>query len=89
MKSADTSALNVITHKQDLLNCFKVLDKEGTSCIYIIGLGCVKLYDLKHVLTTVGEKMNPDDVDTLFKILGYSNFDLAVPYEGYFSFPIL
>ena len=42
----------------------------------------IKLSDLKHILTTVGEKMSSEDVDALYRLLGYSNTDIAVSYEG-------
>lgn len=47
-----------------------------------VGSGLVKLSDLKHILTTVGEKMASEDVDSLYRLLGYSNVDMAVSYEG-------
>ncbi|KAM0683414.1 myosin II light chain [Mitosporidium daphniae] len=70
----DRASVNVVTDRSDLINCFKILDKEGS--------GLVKLSDLKHILTTVGEKMASEDVDSLYRLLGYSNVDMAVSYEG-------
>lgn len=31
---------------------------------------------------TVGEKMSSDEVDALYRLLGYSNLAAAISYEG-------
>ncbi|KAK8599782.1 hypothetical protein V6N13_060398 [Hibiscus sabdariffa] len=44
---------------QQLRDAFKVLDKEGT--------GFVLVSDLKHILTSVGEKLEPAEFDDWIK----------------------
>eukprot|EP01114_Cavostelium_apophysatum_P005133 TRINITY_DN15804_c0_g1_i1.p1 TRINITY_DN15804_c0_g1~~TRINITY_DN15804_c0_g1_i1.p1 ORF type:complete len:151 (-),score=46.87 TRINITY_DN15804_c0_g1_i1:95-547(-) len=45
--------------EQHIREAFKVFDKNGT--------GLIEIADLKHVLTTIGEKLSPQEVDGVMK----------------------
>jgi len=45
--------------EQQIREAFKVFDKNGT--------GLIEIADLKHVLTTIGEKLTPQEVDGVMK----------------------
>ncbi|KAL9646463.1 hypothetical protein ABK040_006460 [Willaertia magna] len=46
-------------NEQDVKDCFRIFDKEGT--------GFVPVSELRHVLTTLGEKLTQSEVDDLLK----------------------
>eukprot|EP01125_Pyxidicula_operculata_P002019 TRINITY_DN11998_c0_g1_i1.p1 TRINITY_DN11998_c0_g1~~TRINITY_DN11998_c0_g1_i1.p1 ORF type:complete len:159 (+),score=22.48 TRINITY_DN11998_c0_g1_i1:43-477(+) len=62
------------TVKEDLLQIFKIFDKNNT--------GGVSRQDLKHVLTTVGDALNDDEIDEIIKEANL-NKDGHIIYEDF------
>ena len=44
-------------NSEDFIECFRVFDKDGT--------GLITAGELHHVLTTLGERLSPDQIDLL------------------------
>ncbi|VVB12034.1 unnamed protein product [Arabis nemorensis] len=61
---------------QQLRDAFKVLDKEGT--------GFVAVTDLKHILISIGEKLEPDEFDEWIREVDVGS-DGKIQYEDFIS----
>lgn len=61
---------------QQLRDAFKVLDKEGT--------GFVAVTDLKHILTSIGEKLEPNEFDEWIREVSVGS-DGKIRYEYFIS----
>ena len=62
----------------DLRDMFRLYDKEGK--------GTIKIQEMRHLLTTVGEKLTEDEADELLKISGATSNGL-VNYESKYCAP--
>ncbi len=68
--------LNEPETEEDLLEVFKIFDMDGN--------GNISAQELKHVLTTLGEKLTEDEVDTML-MEADSNGDGTINYKEFVS----
>ncbi|XP_074291384.1 putative calcium-binding protein CML13 [Silene latifolia] len=61
---------------RQLRDAFKVLDKEGT--------GFVAVADLRHILTNIGEKLEPDEFDEWIREVDVGS-DGRIKYEDFIA----
>ncbi|XP_013602249.1 PREDICTED: probable calcium-binding protein CML13 [Brassica oleracea var. oleracea] len=61
---------------RQLRDAFKVLDKEGT--------GFVAVADLRHILTSIGEKLEPNEFDEWIKEVDVGS-DGKIKYEDFIA----
>ena len=47
--------------EEEVLNAFKVFDKEGN--------GLISVTELRHIMITLGDQLNEDEVDELFQTI--------------------
>ncbi|KAJ9539720.1 hypothetical protein OSB04_026226 [Centaurea solstitialis] len=59
---------------RQLRDAFKVIDKDGT--------GCVVVSDLKHILTSIGEKLEPAEFDEWIREVEVGS-DGKIKYEDF------
>lgn len=63
VKLVSQKVTNPATEKAaDLRDMFRVYDRDGT--------GTIKIAEMRHLLTTVGEKLTEDEADELLKMSG-------------------